>query len=223
MSQIRTRYNVCRVVVDAVINNMAEQHTTGYGSAGNFYDTDSYTFPPYDDPYFFSSSCPSPDGMVSSYSDPSEVRDCRLEGRLDLATGKHPLQLIIAYYLNELLSYGVVGFRIDAASNIWPKHLQEIRNQLTNLSESAGFPANTLPFIYQDVVPPGTAILPQDYYDTGSKSLALDTMSSYANVLGPTGARGKETACCLMLWRKREEQGEDGEGKQPTPHIRTHA
>ena len=39
--------------------------------------------------------------------------------------------------------------------------------QCHNISESAGFPANTLPFIYQDVVAPGTAIIPEDYYDTG--------------------------------------------------------
>lgn len=55
-----------RIVVDAVINNMVEQHTMGNGSAGNYYDADTYSFPPYDDPYFFSSTCPSSNGMNSS-------------------------------------------------------------------------------------------------------------------------------------------------------------
>lgn len=59
-------------------------------------------------------------GLVNSYNTTSEARDCRLDGKLDLATGREPVRLIMVYYLNELISFGVAGFRVDAASNIWP-------------------------------------------------------------------------------------------------------
>lgn len=62
-----------------------------------------------------------PTGIVESFDNADEARTCRLEGKLDLATNKEPVQLIIAFYLNELVSFGVAGFRIDAASNIWPE------------------------------------------------------------------------------------------------------
>lgn len=52
-----------RVIVDAVLNNMVEENTWGYGSAGSPYDARNYSFPPYDDAYFFSSSCPSSNGI----------------------------------------------------------------------------------------------------------------------------------------------------------------
>lgn len=52
-----------RVMVDAVFNNIADQGTSGIESAGSYYDADTYNFPSYDDPYFFSDSCPNPSDM----------------------------------------------------------------------------------------------------------------------------------------------------------------
>lgn len=53
--------------------------------------------------------------------------------------------------MNELLALGVAGFRIDAAKHMWPSDLQVIYNSLNNLSTTV-FPANTRPFIYQEVI-----------------------------------------------------------------------
>ncbi|KAK3879151.1 hypothetical protein Pcinc_016259 [Petrolisthes cinctipes] len=123
------------VIVDAVLNNMVEENTWGYGSAGSPYDARNYTFPPYDDAYFFSSTCTSSNGLVNSYNTTSEARDCRLDGKLDLSTGREPVRLIMVYYLNELIAFGVAGFRMDAASNIWPQWYPTFppTHHLTNL------------------------------------------------------------------------------------------
>lgn len=60
---------------------------------------------------------------------------------------------------------GSVWYGLNVYVNL--QHLQEIQSQLTNLSESAGFPPDTPAIIYQDVVAPGSAILPEDYYSIG--------------------------------------------------------
>lgn len=53
--------------------------------------------------------------------------------------------------MNELLTLGVAGFRIDAAKHMWPHDLFEIFSRVNNLSTKA-FPANSRPFIYQEVI-----------------------------------------------------------------------
>lgn len=53
--------------------------------------------------------------------------------------------------MNKLIGLGVAGFRIDAAKHMWPSDLQAIFSGLKNLSTTA-FPANTRPFIYQEVI-----------------------------------------------------------------------
>lgn len=56
--------------------------------------------------------------------------------------------------MNVLIDLGVAGFRVDAAKHMWPADLQAIYNGLKNLSTKA-FPANTQPFIYQEVTDMG--------------------------------------------------------------------
>ena len=57
----------------------------------------------------------------------------------------------IVTYLNNLISFGVAGFRIDAAKHMWPVDLQAIFNALNNLPTTKGFAPNTKPFIFQEV------------------------------------------------------------------------
>jgi alpha-amylase len=52
--------------------------------------------------------------------------------------------------MNKLISWGVAGFRIDAAKHMWPTHVSDTLNVLTNLSIQ-WFPENTRPYIYQEV------------------------------------------------------------------------
>ena len=57
----------------------------------------------------------------------------------------------IVTYLNNLISFGVAGFRIDAAKHMWPVDLRTIFSALNNLPTAKGFAPNTKPFIFQEV------------------------------------------------------------------------
>lgn len=65
--------------------------------------------------------------------------------------GKQTTRDKITAFMNKLIGLGVAGFRIDAAKHMWPSDLQAIFNGLKNLNINA-FPANTRPFIYQEVI-----------------------------------------------------------------------
>lgn len=52
--------------------------------------------------------------------------------------------------MNHLIDLGVAGFRIDAASHIWPQDLKEIYSRLKNLNTKYYFQENVKPFIYQE-------------------------------------------------------------------------
>lgn len=58
---------------------------------------------------------------MSNYENENDVRDCYLDGKMDLYTAETFVQDIITDYLNDLLDTGVAGFRIDAATHIWPE------------------------------------------------------------------------------------------------------
>jgi alpha-amylase len=55
---------------------------------------------------------------IADYTDRREVQQCHLVGLNDLDTGSDYVQGRIADYLNDLMSLGVAGFRIDAAKHI---------------------------------------------------------------------------------------------------------
>lgn len=72
--------------------------------------------------------------------------------------------------MNELLTLGVAGFRIDAAKHMWPHDLYEIYSRVNNLSAKA-FPANSRPFIYQEVI------------DLGGEAIKKCVIDSHINKL----------------------------------------
>ncbi|MGW2681906.1 alpha-amylase [Streptomyces sp. NPDC001414] len=115
-----------KVVVDSVINHMSAGSGTGTGGS-------SYT--KYDYPGLYSSydfdDCTAP---VSNYADRWNVQHCELVGLADLDTGEEYVRRTIAGYLNDLLSLGVDGFRIDAAKHIPAEDLANIKSRLTNPS-----------------------------------------------------------------------------------------
>ncbi|MFD3588578.1 alpha-amylase family protein [Streptomyces sp. NPDC058683] len=115
-----------KVVVDTVVNHMSAGSGTGTGGS-------SYT--KYDYPGLYSSydfdDCTS---SVSNYSDRWNVQHCELVGLADLDTGEEYVRKTIAGYMNDLLSLGVDGFRIDAAKHIPAEDLANIKTRLTNPS-----------------------------------------------------------------------------------------
>lgn len=53
--------------------------------------------------------------------------------------------------MNDLISLGVAGFRIDACKYMWPEDLTAIYNEVRDL-DSDIFGQNQRPFIYQEVI-----------------------------------------------------------------------
>ncbi|THA51137.1 carbohydrate-binding module family 20 domain-containing protein [Streptomyces sp. A1136] len=113
-----------KVVADSVVNHMASGDGTGTGGT-------SYT--KYGYPGLYSGSdmddCRA---TISNYQDRANVQNCELVQLADLDTGEEYVRGRIAGYLNDLLSLGVDGFRIDAAKHMPAADLANIKSRLTN-------------------------------------------------------------------------------------------
>ncbi|MBD5786511.1 alpha amylase C-terminal domain-containing protein [Cellulosimicrobium terreum] len=116
------------VVVDAVINHTTgADRGTGTGVAGTQYAVDWFPGVPYGAGDF--NDCRT---NISSYGDRYQVQNCRLVSLQDLRTGSDSVRTKIAAYLNDLLSLGVEGFRIDAAKHMPAADLVAIKAKLTD-------------------------------------------------------------------------------------------
>jgi alpha-amylase len=125
-----------KVYVDAVINHMTganQSSTTAYGGASF---TNSYSYPSAgyssSDFHFYPADCPQSDNQIHDYNNQTEVWNCQLVGLSDLKTGTDYVRTKIAGYLNDLISVGVDGFRVDAAKHMAQADLSAIKGKLTN-------------------------------------------------------------------------------------------
>jgi alpha-amylase len=151
----RNMVNTChaagvKVVVDTVINHM---------SAGNGTGTGGSPYTKYDYPGLYSSydfdTCRA---EITDYRDRHNVQNCELVGLADLDTGEEYVRRTIAGYMNDLLSLGVDGFRIDAAKHMPAADLANIKSRLTD------------PGVYwkQEVIfGAGEAVQPTEYTGNG--------------------------------------------------------
>ncbi len=134
---------------DAIVNHMSRVGS-GIGVAGTPFAEYEYAVPyAYDD---FHHCGRHGDDAIQSYQDQWEVRNCELAKLADLDTGNADVQKKIATYLNDLVSLGVKGFRIDAAKHMSPEDIAGI------LSFVEGEP-----HIYQEVIDRGSE--PVNAYD----------------------------------------------------------
>ncbi len=114
------------VVVDAVINHMSGKPTGGVGFAGSPFS--HYSYPgTYSDADFHSCR-----RDIADYRNAWEVQNCNLVQLADLATEAPYVRDRIAAYLNDLISLGVRGFRIDAAKHIPAADIAAIRSRLSD-------------------------------------------------------------------------------------------
>lgn len=104
------------VVVDAVINHMTGQDTAGVGTGGSTYE--HYRYPGLYDPEDFHDCGLTEGNEIGGYSQQAQVQTCELLNLADLDTSKPKVRQTIAAYLTDLMSLGVVGFRVDAAKHI---------------------------------------------------------------------------------------------------------
>ncbi|MFI8516651.1 carbohydrate-binding module family 20 domain-containing protein [Streptomyces sp. NPDC085481] len=139
-----------KVVADTVINHMANGSGTGTGGTA---------FSKYDYPGLYSGAdmddCRS---AISNYQDRADVQNCELVQLPDLDTGEDYVRGRIAGYLNDLLSLGVDGFRVDAAKHMPAADLAAVKSRLTN------------PGVYwkqEAIYGAGEAVSPSEYLGNG--------------------------------------------------------
>ncbi|MCC2277167.1 alpha-amylase family protein [Streptomyces sp. ET3-23] len=139
-----------KVVVDTVLNHMAAGAGTGTG--GTAYT--KYNYPgTYGDADFH--TCRKP---VGNYADRSDVQNCELVGLADLDTGSEHVRDREAQYLDDLLSLGADGFRIDAAKHMAADDLAAVKSRLSR------------PDVYwkqETIYGQGEAVQPEEYLRTG--------------------------------------------------------
>lgn len=116
------------IYVDAVINHTAAAGS-GTGTAGSPYNSTSLDYPDYSSNDFH----PHCDIQPEDYgNDAWRVRNCRLVGLPDLATGDEYVRNTLAGYLNHLTSLGVRGLRIDAAKHMEPSDIDAILSRVND-------------------------------------------------------------------------------------------
>ncbi|MFD5102203.1 carbohydrate-binding module family 20 domain-containing protein [Streptomyces albidochromogenes] len=139
-----------KVVADSVINHMAAGNGTGTG--GSSYE--KYIYPG----VYSGADLDDCRSQISNYGDRGNVQNCELVGLADLDTGEDYVRGRIAAYLNDLLSLGVDGFRIDAAKHMPAADLANIKSRLNN------------PGVYwkhEAIHGAGEAVSPSEYLGSG--------------------------------------------------------
>jgi alpha-amylase len=156
-----------KVYVDAVINHMTGQGDTSYG--GVHYA--KYDYPglySFGDFHHYPADCPEPDGTIHDFNNYLEVTKCELVGLADLRTESDSVRDTLAGYLNKLLSYGVSGFRVDAAKHIGQTDLAAIEARLQNTVDGAR------PYLALEVVPGGPGKLAPAAFEGVGNLLGFD-------------------------------------------------
>ncbi|MEU2247340.1 carbohydrate-binding module family 20 domain-containing protein [Streptomyces sp. NPDC019224] len=139
-----------KVIADSVINHMSAGSGTGTGGS---------SYGKYDYPGLYSvndmNDCQS---TISNYGDRGNVQNCELVGLADLDTGEDYVRGKIAGYLNDLLSLGVDGFRIDAAKHMPAGDLANIKSRLSN---------SGVYWKHEAIYGGGEAVSPDEYAGSG--------------------------------------------------------
>ncbi|WP_411091942.1 carbohydrate-binding module family 20 domain-containing protein [Streptomyces sp. 049-1] len=139
-----------KVVADAVVNHMSAGNGTGTG--GSPYS--KYTYPGTYAPNDFDNCT----AQINDYRNRFNVQECELVGLADLDTGEDHVRGRIAAYLDDLLSLGVDGFRIDAAKHMAAGDLADIKSRLSNPN---------VHWKHEAIYGAGEAVSPSEYLGTG--------------------------------------------------------
>ncbi|AGL18027.1 carbohydrate-binding module family 20 domain-containing protein [Actinoplanes sp. N902-109] len=157
-----------KIYVDAVVNHMAGGASSGTGSGGSAYSHYAYPAVPYGNDDFHHCGRNGNDDIVN-YSDKWEVQNCELVDLSDLKTESSYVRGKLTSYLNDLVSLGVDGFRVDAA-----KHMPA--------ADMAAFidPVAGDPYVFSEVIEGGSGEpTPEEYTGIGDV-----TEFRYGDVVG---------------------------------------
>lgn len=148
--QFRDMVKTCRragvkVYVDAVINHMTGQGHKSYGGV----EYTHFSYPEYNASNFHQkgTDCPSASGGIDDFNNFTQLTKCELLGLADLRTDDPATRAKIAGYLNKLISFGVSGFRVDAAKHIGETDLIAIQKLLHRTWDG------TRPYVALEVFP----------------------------------------------------------------------
>ena len=145
-----------KIYVDAVVNHMAGGGSGGAGSGGSTFSHYAYPAVPYGDGDFHHCGRNGNDD-IANWADRWEVQNCELVDLSDLRTESPYVRDRLAGYLNDLVSLGVDGFRVDAAKHVPAADLAALYGSLTGR-----------PYIYQEVIEGGPGeISPTEYTGIG--------------------------------------------------------
>jgi alpha-amylase len=157
-----------KIYVDAVINHMAGGASNGTGSGGSTYSHYAYPAVAYGNNDFHHCGRNGNDDIVN-WGDRWEVQNCELVDLSDLATESSYVRGKIVGFLNDLISLGVDGFRVDAAKHIPASDLSAIYGAL-----------NGSPYIFQETIEGGSGeVSPTEYTSLGDV-----TEFRYGDVVG---------------------------------------
>ncbi|GIF75931.1 alpha-amylase [Asanoa siamensis] len=159
-AQFAAMVNAChaagvKVIVDAVVNHMANEDKTGPGWAGSAWS--HYNYPGVYQVQDFHHCGRNGNDDIRNYGDRYEVQNCELVNLADLDTGASYVRGRLAAYLNDLLSLGVDGFRMDASKHMPAADIANLRSRLSR-------PA----YLVQEVIfGAGEPITPGEYTGNG--------------------------------------------------------
>jgi alpha-amylase len=157
-----------KVYVDAVVNHMAGGGSSGPGSGGSSFTQYAYPAVPYGTGDFHHCGRNGNDDIVN-WSDRWEVQNCELVDLADLATETPYVRNTLTGYLDDLVSLGVDGFRVDAAKHVPAADLAAVFGAVTGH-----------PYIYQEVIEGGAGEpAPEEYTGIGDV-----TEFRYGDVVG---------------------------------------
>jgi alpha-amylase len=144
-----------KVIVDAVVNHMANEDKSGPGWAGSAWS--HYDYPGTYASWDFHHCGRNGNDDIVNYGDRYEVQNCELANLADLDTGSDYVRGRLAGYLNDLLSLGVDGFRMDASKHMPAADIAAIK---ARLSRSA--------YLVQEVIyGAGEPVQPTEYTGNG--------------------------------------------------------
>ncbi|MFF5171810.1 alpha-amylase family protein [Micromonospora sp. NPDC000089] len=155
-SMVTTCHNAgVKVLVDAVVNHMSGQENGGTGWAGTSYG--HYNYPGTYGSQDFHYCGRNGNNDIANYNDRYEVQNCELVNLADLKTESDYVRSTIAGYLNDLLSLGVDGFRMDGSKHMPAADIAAIKSKLSR-------PA----YIVQEVIyGAGEPVQPTEYTGNG--------------------------------------------------------
>jgi alpha-amylase len=118
-----------KVIVDAVVNHMANTDKSGPGWAGSSWS--HYDYPGIYQTQDFHHCGRNGNDDIVNYNDRYEVQNCELANLADLDTGSDYVRGRLAGYLNDLLSLGVDGFRLDASKHMPASDIAALKSRLS--------------------------------------------------------------------------------------------